>query len=329
MGGVYASSSRKPALNFALEEHLLFELEDGDRLLLLYQNEPSIVVGRFQNPWNECRTGLARREGIGVYRRISGGGAVVHGPGNLNFSFLNGAPNPRREENLVDIVTALNGLGLKLSINSRYDLIAGSALHGGAEFKVSGSAFRQSGGRAMHHGTLLVNADTLRIKQLLMRPPRQLKIRGVQSLPSPVINITELVPEITISRVIDALAVQWGEAAGPPAIDPRTFLGGPIFESALKKHESTAWVWRKTPAFRELFAYENLPEGFPLELEIRDGRIFSAMFSDLKRGFTPQTEFLEGLDYQGDSILDAKRSNSPIWLETLARIVDGDWDSLD
>jgi len=328
MSRVYVSLSRKPALNFALEERLLPELKDGDWLLLLYQNEPSIVVGRFQNPWNECRTGLARREGIGVYRRISGGGTVVHGPGNLNFAFLSGSPDLRREENLADIVAALNGLGPKLSINSRCDLVARSAPHGGAEFKVSGSAFRRSAGRAMHHGTLLVNADTLRIKRLLTRPPRQLKIRGVQSLPSPVMNLTGLAPGITISAVIDALATQWGAASGPTTIDPRTFLNEPIFKSALEKHESAAWVWRKTPPFRERFAYGKLPEGFPLELEIRDGRIFSAMFSDLKRGFTPQTEFLSGLDYQGDSILDAGESDSPPWLETLARIVDGDRDAL-
>ena len=328
MGGVYISSSGRPAFNFALEERLLSEVEDGDRLLLLYQNEPSIVVGRFQNPWNECRTGLARREGIGVYRRISGGGTVVHGPGNLNFSILSGSSNPRREENLDDIVAALDGLGLKLSINSRCDLIAKPASSGGAEFKVSGSAFRQSGGRAMHHGTLLVNADTRRIRRLLICPPRQLKIRGIESLPSPVMNLAQLAPGITVPAVMDALSTQWGAGAGPTTIDPRAFLGESGFESTLKLYESAAWVWHKTPAFRERFAYDALPAGFPLELEIRDGRIFSAVFPGLKRGFTPQTEFLKGLDYQGNLILDAGGPNSPLWLETLAGIIDGDWDNL-
>jgi len=329
MGEIYTSLSRKPALNFALEECLLSKVEDGDRLLFFYQNEPCIVVGRFQNPWNECRTGLARREGIGVYRRISGGGTVVHGPGNLNFSILSGSPDLRREENLNDIVAALYGLGFELSINSRYDLIARPASYYGTEFKVSGSAFRQSGGRTMHHGTLLVNAGTQQIKRLLMRSPRGLEVRGVQSLPSPVMNLAQLMPEITVSMVIDALAAQWETEIGPITIDPLTFLGEPVFESALEKHESTTWIWRKTPAFRERFAYDGLPEGFPLELEIRSGRIFSAVFSGLTQGFTPETEFLNGLDYQGDVILDAGRPHLPIWLETLAKIVDGDWNNLD
>jgi len=325
MGEVYVSSSSRPALNFALEEYLLSKLKDGGRLLLLYQNEPSIVLGRFQNPWNECRTGLARREGIGLYRRISGGGTVVHGPGNLNFSFLSGSPNPLRGEGLLDIVGALDGLGLRLGINSRYDLMVRLASHGGAEFKVSGSAFRQSGGRFMHHGTLLVSADTRQIKRLLMRPVRQLEISGVQSLPSPMMNLARLAPEIKVSTVVDALATRWGAAAGPTMIDPGDFLGEPDFKSAMRKHESAAWVWGKTPAFRERFAYIGFPESFPLELEIRDGRIFSAMFSNLKRDFTSQTEFLRGLDYQGHLILDAKGPDSPPWLETLAGIVDGDW----
>jgi len=324
-GGVYLSSSVKPPLNFALEERLLSGLEDGKRLLLLYQNEPSIVLGRFQNPWNECRIGLARREGVSLYRRVSGGGTVVHGPGNLNFSFLSGSPDSRREENLLNIAGALGGLGLNLEVNSRCDLVARTASHGGAEFKVSGSAFRQSGGRAMHHGTLLVSADTRQIERLLMRPPRQLELRGVQSLSSPVMNLTRLAPEIRVSTVINALAAQGGAASGPTTIDPQAFLDEASFESLMKKHESAAWVWRKTPNFRERFAYDGLPDGFPLEFEIRDGRIFSAMFPNLKRGFTAQTEFLRDLDYQGHLILDAGKPDPPPWLNTLAKIVDGDW----
>lgn len=300
---------------------MLFEVKDGSQLLFLYQNEPSIVLGRFQNPWNEFRVGLARREGIGVYRRISGGGTVVHGPGNLNFSILSGWPNLRREENLSKIVRAFDGL--RLNINSRYDLIAKTASHGEAEFKVSGSAFRQSGKRSMHHGTLLVNADTRQIKRLLMSPPRGLEFRGVRSLPSPIMNLSRLIPGITVLEAMDALARQW--AADPIMIDARTFLGEPKFESALKRHESVDWVWHKTPAFRERFTYDDLPEDFPLELEIRDGRIFSALFSGSKRGFSLQTEFLKGLDYQGNLILNAGGSNPPSWLETLAEIVDGDW----
>ena len=329
MGGIYISLSSNPALNFALEECLLSRVQKGERLLLLYQNEPSIVVGRSQNPWNECRTGLARRKGIGVYRRISGGGTVVHGPGNLNFSILSGSQNPQREQNLDDILAALHRLGLKLSINNRYDLITRSASRHGVGFKVSGSAFRQSGGRSMHHGTLLVNADIQQIKRLLMRPPRQLEFCGVQSVVSPVMNLAQLAPGITVSRVIDALATRWKNATGPTTIDPRTFLGEPKFEAALEKHESTTWIWHKTPAFRERFAYDGLPEGFPLELKIRNGRIFSAVFPGLKQSFTSQTEFLNGLDYQGHLILDAGKPNSPLWLEILARIVDGDWNNPD
>jgi len=324
-GGVYLSSSGRPALNFALEERLLSKLEDGSRLLLLYQNEPSIVLGRFQNPWNECRTGLARREGINLYRRVSGGGTVVHGPGNLNFSFLSGSPDSRREENLFNIARVLDGLGIKLDVNNRCDLVARPVSYGGAEFKVSGSAFRKSGGRVMHHGTLLVSADTRQIERLLMSPPRQIELRGVQSLPSPVMNLTRLAPGIRVSTVVDALAAQWGAVSGPTMIYPQTFLNEPSFKSVVRKHESAAWVWRKTPNFRERFAYDNLPEDFPLELEIRDGRIYSAMFPGSKREITLQAKFLKDLDYQGHLILDAGKLDPPPWLGTLAKIVDGDW----
>ena len=82
MASTYMSTSSDAAENLAVEETLLSSVSPGEEILFLCVNEPTVVIGRFQNPWRECRTGLARRDGVPLRRRVSGGGTVVHGPGD-------------------------------------------------------------------------------------------------------------------------------------------------------------------------------------------------------------------------------------------------------
>lgn len=309
---VYFSTSGNCAANLAMEEFLLTSVGPGGEILFLYENDPAVVIGRFQNPWRECRTGLARREGIGVYRRISGGGTVVHGPGNLNIAMISGTPRPDKEANLDRVIRALIPLGLNVVRNERHDLL----LHPGS-FKVSGSAFRQTSNSSMHHATLLVNADLKTLKTLLKQSPRDMDAKGVLSQPSPVANLSSSRNRLDIHSVVRALSVEWGEPEGPARLNPLEFSRVDAFSSSQARLESTEWTWEKTPRFSERF--KTLPglDNQDIEFTIEGGRVSKA---------PDFAAFLVGVPYHGPDILQAAREyvDSPSWLETLARKVDGD-----
>lgn len=317
-GAVYQSSGRNPSMNLALEEYLLSSVHEGDSILFLYENTPSVVIGRFQNPWKECRTGLSRRNGIAIRRRISGGGTVVHGPGNLNISVISGTPHPDKKGNLDRIIRALTGLGAEVGTNERYDLVIHKPEgEDGGVFKVSGSAFRQTSRCSMHHATLLVNADLNELRGFLHGPPRDMETRSVASVQSPVANLCDASPGITVSSAARALASEWGAAGGPTPINPSDFEDAPVFKEALHRLVSEDWIWGRTPKFRE-----RIPG---LELEIREGRIFKVQFTgDGEPRDSVEADFLIGCSYHGPDILSAAGANAPDWLNELAAIVDGD-----
>ena len=309
---VLVSGIRDAVSNLAMEESLLASVGSGDEILFLYENEPSVVIGRFQNPWKECRTGLAARSGVPVLRRISGGGTVVHGPGNLNFSVISGVRTPEKERNLDLVIRGMKRLGVALVRNSRSDLrLPGLAGTEGA--KVSGSAFRQVSGSSMHHATLLVDSDLDSLKELLHQPPRNMAVRGVASVPSPVANLAEVRPGLDVGSVIQALAAEWG--TGCREIAPADLGGDEVFLEARERLASPEWTWGRTPEFSETFG--DLP-GFPddeLVFRVAGGRVAEA---------NPEAAFLVGSAYSGQSFLDAAAGDPPAWLLQAARRVDGD-----
>ncbi len=253
---VFHSLSTDVFENLALEEALLSRIERGREILFLYENAPAVVIGRFQNPWQECRTGLARREGVPVCRRISGGGTVVHGPGNLNFSVICAEKNPRKEDNLKKILQAASGLGLPLETNSHCDILLPRGP--GTLAKVSGSAFRQTARGSLHHGTLLVNANLGQLKRLLHQPRRRMETRSVASVPSEVANLSSLMPGLSVAAVKKALTERWLADAGKEdyrAVEISAEWAGDdvVFQEALTRLSSREWIWEKTPAFREWF----------------------------------------------------------------------------
>ena len=147
-------SSTDPALNLALEECLLQWLPaDHPGLFLLWQNAPSVIVGRHQVTLDEIDADFVRRRGLPVVRRMTGGGAVYHDLGNLNFSFMENAHGRKTVDfarYLRPVCAALAELGVQASLTGRNDLEAGGR-------KLSGSAQSLRQGRILHHGTLLVS----------------------------------------------------------------------------------------------------------------------------------------------------------------------------
>lgn len=323
---VYLSTSTNPYANLALEETLFSRVQKSGPLLLLYENSPAVVLGRCQNPWKECCTGLARQQGIPILRRISGGGTVVHGPGNLNWSIISPL-KPDKKTNLERMIQALNRIGLKVNNNDRHDLYfehPESQQHK----KVSGTAFRQTAQGSIHHATLLVNADLKALGALLTLPHRDMDSKGVPSHPSSVGNLNELQQDLCMEKIISAIAMEWRQQQECKKLNVADYYNDGDYISSLERLRSEEWVWTKTPHFVERFA--NLP-GFRnniLQCTVREGSIAEIditgnTFDTLPESITQLVKNLPGKPYRGHVLLDSYSNPLPQWIQVLAARVEG------
>ncbi|TDM07482.1 lipoate--protein ligase [Macrococcus lamae] len=183
-----------PAINLAMEEYVLTNLTD-DSYFLFYINEPSIIIGKNQNTYAEVNQAYVDEHHIHVIRRISGGGAVYHDLGNLNFSFVTKADEDsfhNFKRFTMPIVEALNEMGVAAELSGRNDLQVG-------ERKISGNAMFQTKDRMFSHGTLMLNSDIEEVVRSLTVKEEKLITKGIRSIRSRVANISEFLDEpITI-----------------------------------------------------------------------------------------------------------------------------------
>ncbi len=192
-----------PHYNLALEETLLSRAEDAV-ILYLWQNQNTVVIGKNQNPWRECKTALLTQEGGHLARRLSGGGAVFHDLGNLNFTFLMPQTAYDLDKQISVMERAIASFGLKAVRSGRNDILVGDR-------KISGNAFYKNGRQAYHHGTLLVHADLAKLSRYLSPSELKLRAKGVESVRSRVGNLGDACPEITIPALKVALVEAFAE----------------------------------------------------------------------------------------------------------------------
>ena len=207
---IYQSSGLDPFGNLAREQVMLEHGPKDGVILYLWQNENTVVIGRNQNAFKECRVSLLEEEGGKLARRLSGGGAVFHDHGNLNFTFLLPQEDFDVRRQLEVICRACRAFGIPAEISGRNDLTA----HGQ---KFSGNAFYKNGTRAYHHGTLLLSADMTKLGRYLSPPAAKLKAKGVDSVRSRVVNLCDLAPELTCEMLKDALIRSAEDVYGFPA----------------------------------------------------------------------------------------------------------------
>lgn len=179
------TGSYKPAVNLAFEEYFLKSKDIGDDVFMLWQDEPAVIVGRFQNIPEEINITAANAHQIQVLRRISGGGAVFHDQGNLCFSFVVRDIIPHeidKSKFIRPIVNALSRLGLQIAVSSRNDLLVDGK-------KCSGSAMALHKDRLLYHGTLLFDTNLEILRELFNVSPNGILSKGVKSVRSSVTNI--------------------------------------------------------------------------------------------------------------------------------------------
>lgn len=229
-------SSHDPWYNLAVEETLLKRVSSGEIILYLWQNAHTVVIGRNQNAWKECRVSLLEEEGGKVSRRLSGGGAVYHDLGNLNFTFLVRQEEYDVSRQLSVIELACRKAGIPVERSGRNDLLAEGR-------KFSGNAFYQHEGACYHHGTLMVNVDTGRVGRYLSPSKAKLQAKGVNSVRARVVNLTEYAPALTCDELRrDLIAAFETVYQGKAALLTERDLDAAAVEALRSRNES--WEWR-------------------------------------------------------------------------------------
>ena len=191
-----------PDHNLALEEYVFTSMPRDKEYLILWQNDNAVIIGRHQNTLAEIDESYVQEKGIRVVRRMSGGGAVYHDLGNLNFSFIVDAAGSQvdLERFCLRIAVALGKLGLDARLDGRNDILAEGC-------KISGNAQYMKEGRVMHHGTLLFDSDLSVLSKALKPDPEKIKAKGVKSVRSRVANIRSLLKQdMTLQEFRDHLA---------------------------------------------------------------------------------------------------------------------------
>lgn len=184
--------------NLATEYQLLSSVDNKTVILYLWQNANTIVIGKNQNPLAECDMNKIKKDGVFVARRLSGGGAVFHDLGNLNFTFLMSKENYNLPLQTEVIKKACELAGIKAEVSGRNDILVNSK-------KFSGNAFYHTKQSSYHHGTLLVDSDVDKIQNYLTPDISKLQTKGVKSVKSRVINLKEINSELTCDKMREFL----------------------------------------------------------------------------------------------------------------------------
>lgn len=230
---LYILQTTDPYYNLALEEYL-FERE-GEDVFLLWQNAPTVVIGRNQNAYAELHMDEVRRRGIRIARRITGGGAVYHDLGNLNYSYIaggTGALDFSRFE--APIISALSRVGVTALASGRNDLLVDGR-------KFSGNAQHTKGTRTLHHGTLLFDTDLSVLSAVLAVDEEKLKANAVRSVASRVTNLKEHLPAaFTLDDLISLLAREMTEQYGATLAEPPVSAE---IDALAVRNASDAWLF--------------------------------------------------------------------------------------
>ena len=287
------------AWNLALEQYVFDVLPKEHNYFMLWQNARAVIVGRHQNTLREVNEAYIREHGVQVIRRLSGGGAVYHDMGNLNFTFIQDAHSTRLDLSLFckPVAEALCALGADAEVNGRNDITLDGK-------KISGNAQYVRNGRIMHHGTLLFDADLEAATQALTPNAEKIKAKGVASVRSRMTTLKEHLPEgVNLVQFKQTFLEQLfaGQRMEPYELTAEDCAAVEALRQ--ERYGTRQWNYGAEPPCDLL--HKGRIEGcgtVELHLQIRDGKIAAAAFhgdffgepADLARRFIGQEPTAEG-----------------------------------
>ncbi|MBY6024338.1 lipoate--protein ligase [Priestia aryabhattai] len=260
-----------PRINLAIEEYALKHLDINETYLLFYVNEPSIIIGKNQNTIEEINTKYVEDQGIHVVRRLSGGGAVYHDLGNLNFSFItkdDGESFHNFKKFTEPVIEALAKLGVNAELSGRNDILAEGR-------KISGNAQFSTKGRMFSHGTLLFDSEIENVVSALKVKKDKIESKGIKSIRSRVANISEfLTDKITVNefkQLILRYIFNGEENIKEYKLTEKDWEK--INEISNERYQTWEWNYGKSPKFNVQHAHRFPVGQIDVRLEVSKGTI--------------------------------------------------------
>jgi lipoate---protein ligase len=258
-----------PRINLAIEEYALKSLDINETYLLFYINKPSIIIGKNQNTIEEINTEYVEENGITVVRRLSGGGAVYHDLGNLNFSFItkdDGESFHNFKKFTEPVIKALQKLGVNAELSGRNDIVVEGR-------KISGNAQFSTRGRMFSHGTLMLDSEIDHVVSALRVKKDKIESKGIKSIRSRVANISEFLSEkMTIEEFRQLLLTNIFE--GLDEI-PEYILTEEDWEKinqlSAERYQTWEWNYGKSPKFNLQHSHRFPVGGIDVRLEVNKG----------------------------------------------------------
>ncbi len=298
---VVHSNSYDPWFNLALEEYLLNSISEDEVIFYLWQNQNTVVIGNNQNSWKECRIDELNSDDGKLARRLSGGGAVFHDLGNLNFTFLASNHNFNINKQLHVILNALKDFGINAEFSGRNDIEVFSK-------KFSGNAFYYSDKGNYHHGTLLVDVNMSKLSKYLKVSESKIKSKGIDSVKARVINLKEINPLLTIEDLKTSLVRSFCKVY---SVSPEEYVVDESTEEIKElynKYSSWNFIYGESPEFdieyENRFSFGNVQ----LCLKVNNGIITQCkVFTDALDTIFPTIieTALKGVPFQKEVIIKA------------------------
>ncbi|SPR94911.1 lipoate--protein ligase [Bacillus altitudinis] len=260
-----------PMINLAIEEYCLKYLDPEETYLLFYINQPSIIIGKNQNTIEEINTKYVEDNGIKVVRRLSGGGAVYHDKGNLNFSFItkdDGDSFHNFKKFTEPVIKALEKFGVKAELSGRNDIMADGR-------KISGNAQFATRGRIFSHGTLLFDSEIEHVVSALNVKKEKIESKGIKSIRSRVANISELMDQKMTTEEFRKILLSYifDTNGDVPEYQLTEKDWEKIHEISRDRYQKWEWNYGRSPKFN-LQHSKRFPAGsIDLRLEVKKGII--------------------------------------------------------
>ncbi|KZP21546.1 Lipoyltransferase and lipoate-protein ligase [Athelia psychrophila] len=311
---IYLSKSTNPYFNLTFEDWLFRHSPPDKPLLLIYRDDPCVVIGRNQNPWKEVNFSALRRTGIPFIRRRSGGGTVYHDLGNTNFSIHLPRTSFDRHATAQVVLRAVRSLGIDANVNERNDLCVGK----------DKMTYKIVNKRAYHHGTMLIGTKLDTLGDLLRTDKETMITRGVASVRSPVCNLQQYSPSASHDAFADAVVQAFREEYNieqdvQMAEENEATLGIDYVRKGMEELHSWDWAFGQTPEFtytiKQAFSWGEVTA----EVQSKHGVILSCTMSTdqaaVRNDLAALGRSLEGKNYgfAGHSEVEMMSEGEEVW----------------